>query len=217
MNICKYCNIEKLNAKSRASHERLCNNNPHKALTFFQNNEWQHEKGTNKYLKANKNNTCKPIVSDETRIKLSNAAKGRTLTDEHKKILSDFAIKNNLGGVRQSRKIKYKNKLLGSTYEYKLAVDLDKNNIKWDTCKRFRYIDPNGKDRTYTPDIYLIEYDIYLDPKNDYLINNINPRLKFKDSEKIKLVESQNNIKIFILNKDQLCWDYIQNNLLYKH
>jgi len=43
-----------------------------------------------------------------------------------------------------------------------------------------------------------------LDPKNDFLINNINPRIGFKDVDKIKLVEIQNSIKIFILNKEQL-------------
>jgi hypothetical protein len=68
----------------------------------------------------------------------------------------------------------------------KLAISLDENNIKWDTCSRFNYIDRFGKSRTYTPDFYLIDYDVYLDPKNDFLINNINPSLGFSDKEKIK-------------------------------
>lgn|GEM_PF-4043125 len=41
---------------------------------------------------------------------------------------------------------------------------------------------------------------------NDYLINNINPRFGIKDVEKIKFVEIQNNVKIFILDKDNLSW-----------
>lgn len=43
-----------------------------------------------------------------------------------------------------------------------------------------------GIKHTYTPDFYLPEYNVYLDPKNDYLINNINPGLGFKDVDKIR-------------------------------
>ena len=44
-----------------------------------------------------------------------------------------------------------------------LAKDLEKFNIRWDTCQRIPYIDINNKKRTYTPEIYLLDYDIYLD------------------------------------------------------
>lgn len=62
----------------------------------------------------------------------------------------------------------------------------------------------DGKQHRYTPDFYLPEYDIYLDPKNDYLINNINPSLGYNDVEKIKKVSTQNNIKILILDVNSL-------------
>jgi len=136
-------------------------------------------------------------------------------TDEFKKLMREYAIKRKLGGITQSRWIKYNGKTLGSTYELKIAKSLDENNIKWDTCKRFNYIDPFGKKRTYTPDIYLTEYDIYLDPKNDFLINNINPGLGFKDITKIKLAEKQNNIKVLILNKEQLNWEYVKKKICF--
>ena len=70
------------------------------------------------------------------------------------------------------------------------------------------------KERRYTPDFYLSEYDIYLDPKNDFLINNINPSLGFFDKEKIQWVSEQNDISVIILDKDQLNWDDIQKMLL---
>jgi hypothetical protein len=63
----------------------------------------------------------------------------------------------------------------------------------------------NGIIHYYTPDFYLPEYDIYLDPKNDFLIENINPVLGYTDIDKIHQVELENNIKVLILNKDQLC------------
>lgn len=35
------------------------------------------------------------------------------------------------------------------------------------------YWDDDGKQRRYVPDFYLPKYDLYLDPKNDYLIKKI--------------------------------------------
>ena len=38
----------------------------------------------------------------------------------------------------------------------------------------------------------------------------INPKLGYKDIDKISWVCSQNNIKVIILDKDNLTWDKIQ-------
>ena len=102
---------------------------------------------------------------------------------------------------------------MGSTYELALAKDLDENNIRWDLPKKFKYRDPTGKIRSYTADLFLLDYNVYLDPKNDFLIQNINPRLGFSDIEKIKLVEEQNNVCIIILNKTQLSWIEVSKKL----
>lgn len=135
---------------------------------------------------------------------------GHSPSEDHKKRLSEAAIARGFGGTTQSRWIEYCGVKLGSSYEVQLAVDLDKNKIKWEKPKRFRYVDPKGKQRTYTPDFYLPEFDLYLDPKNDFLINNINPSLGFSDTEKISLVEKQNNIKVLILSKNELTWNSVQ-------
>jgi hypothetical protein len=128
--------------------------------------------------------------------------------------LSAAASHRGLGGVRPSKRIIRNGKVLGSSFEAKVVDDLDLHGIKWDTCRKFPYVDPHGKHRTYTPDIYLIDYDVYLDPKNDFLIHNVNPSLGFKDTEKIELVEQQNDIKVLILNKNQLSWECIRNIIL---
>ena len=54
------------------------------------------------------------------------------------------------------------------------------------------------------------DYDIYLDPKNDYLINHSNPTLGYNDCEKIDWVMEQNDVRIIILDKTQLTWDKIE-------
>lgn len=202
---CKYCG--KTLSNRGLSHLLYCKQNPNRKSLSGENNPMFGKKGSNQFANS------EYVVSDETRQKLSKINKGRKLTEEHKNILSQSAKKHGLGGVTQSRWIKYNGKNLGSSYELELVKDLDKNKIRWNTCSRFKYIDPFGKSRTYTPDIYLIDYNIYLDPKNDFLINNINPSLGFKDSLKIELVEIQNNIKILILNKNQLNWNYIKSLL----
>lgn len=74
-----------------------------------------------------------------------------------------------------------------SSYEYELAVNLTQNNIHYTKCKSFPYI-YNGIIHHYTPDFYLPDYDLYLDPKNDFLIENVNPALGFKDVDKINAV-----------------------------
>lgn len=191
---------------SSKQHIVRCRNNPNKIETTFNRPEFQRKFAGNQYTKARQLGLSDPVISTETRLKMSAANKGRKHSQDYKDNLSKIAIDRGLGGVRQSKRIKYKDKILGSSYELKVAISLDENNVKWNTCERFLYVDPFGKKRTYTPDFYLLEYDVYLDPKNDFLIEKINPALGFNDLEKIKLVEEQHNIKILVLNDKQLDW-----------
>lgn len=206
--ICQFCSRETTNAGANKKHEISCKSNPDaRRCGGFEKNT-RKGMGENQFTKAKRLGL--PIPESKCK---GRPGHSHPHTEESKKNLSKHAIKNGLGGVTQSRWIEYKGKILGSSYELAVVKSLDKNNIKWDTCKRINYIDPNGKKRTYTPDIYLIDYDVYLDPKNDFLIENINPSLGFSDKEKIRLVEQQNNIKVLILNKYQLEWNTIEKLL----
>ena len=135
----------------------------------------------------------------------------RCQEESTKKKLSKIALKRELGGFNfRNKGIYYNGIKLDSSYEVEVAKSLDDNNIKWLREGRFPYIDRNGKERHYIPDFYLPDYDVYLDPKNDFLIENINPVLGYSDKEKIQLAQEQNNIRVVILNKDQLTWDVIK-------
>jgi len=160
----------------------------------------------NQHTKAKRLGLPKPIISEETRNKLSEKCGKCVWTDEMRKSQSDHAKRRGIGGKFINNRIEYKDVKLGSGYELKVAISLDENNIIWEKPKSFEYTDPNGKNRKYTPDFYLPEYDVYLDPKNDFLINNVNPAMGFSDITKIELVEIQNSIKVFILDKTQLSW-----------
>ena len=199
--ICQFCDRETTNPGGNAKHEISCKSNPNRKKSGGFAKGTRIGLGENQYTKAKKLGLEVPKGNGKTH--------GVPHTQETKEKLSKIAIANGLGGVRPSKRITYKGKTLGSTYELTLVKSLDENNIKWEICKKFNYIDPFGKKRTYTPDIYLVDYDIFLDPKNEFLINNINPSLGFRDVDKIKLVEEQNQIKVLILNKNQLDWETV--------
>ena len=122
-------------------------------------------------------------------------------TQDTKNFLSAKAIERGFGGKNYRKTFEYNGIFLESSYELRVAKELDKNNIKWIRPKRLKWIDDSGKQRHYTPDFYLNDFNIYLDPKNDYLIKI--------DSVKVNLCSIQNNVTIHILNKYQLSWDYI--------
>jgi hypothetical protein len=79
--------------------------------------------------------------------------------------------------------------LLDSSWELALAIRLDELNIKWIRPERIMWIDKNNLKRSYYPDFYLNDYDMYLDPKNPAayqnqiekieILKNTIPNLKF--------------------------------------
>ena len=92
---------------------------------------------------------------------------------------------------------------LQSSYEKLVAEILDKLNIDWIRPKSMFYFDMDGKRRRYFPDFYLPKYDLYLDPKNDYLIT--------KDKVKIQQAEVLNDCRIIVISKENITEDYFKS------
>lgn len=93
---------------------------------------------------------------------------------------------------------------LDSSYERTLAKLFDEHKIKWIRPKPLIWIDKENIQHHYFPDFYLEDYDVYLDPKNDYC---------FKvQKEKIDYVKIHYS-NCYFLTKDQLTWEFI-NKLL---
>lgn len=80
-----------------------------------------------------------------------------------------------------------------SSYEVNLSNILNSLNIYWIRPKFFWYVDKNNNKRRYYPDFYLPNFDVYIDPKNSFLIKT--------DIDKILLCAEQNNIRIIILGE----------------
>ena len=95
----------------------------------------------------------------------------------------------------------YRGITLDSSYEVMLAKSMDEHGIVWERpSKGLRWFD--GKQyRHYLPDFYLPDYQVYLDPKNDYLI--------VRDELKIRLASEQNNVRVVVLDKHHLTWDKV--------
>lgn len=121
--------------------------------------------------------------------------------------MRNYAVKNKLGGHTSKNSIYYRDTngniiFLQSSYEVTVAKELDKNKIKWLRPEPFIWEDDVGINHRYYPDFFLPKYNIYLDPKNSYLIE--------EHKEKISRVQKQNNVKILILKENQLHWKDIK-------
>ncbi len=118
-------------------------------------------------------------------------------TKEKLSILMTDRIQKN---IRFSKMENYNGIWLDSSYESILARELDAHGIQWTRPKALKWNDL-GNIRRYIPDFYLPVYDVYLDPKNDFLI--------VKDERKIKLASQFNSVKILVLSKSELTWPAI--------
>lgn len=86
---------------------------------------------------------------------------------------------------------------LQSSFEFRCAKILDSLNIKWERPKFLCY-----GDKKYFPDFFLVDYDLYLDPKNSYLAK--------LDQQKIDRVMKENAVNVRILLDHQLNEEYIR-------
>lgn len=152
-----------------------------------------------------------PLLREYQSVKMKEIAKTRIITDEMRLKYSEDAKRREFWGKTSKKAIYYKQKdwtivYLQSSYEVTVATELDTNNILWRRPKPFLWTDSIWKQHRYYPDFFLEDFNIYLDPKNDYLITI--------DKEKIESVQTQNWVTILILNKSELSWKCIESKVL---
>lgn len=87
---------------------------------------------------------------------------------------------------------------MDSSWEVEVAKFLDEKNIKWERSRKmmFWWTDEKGSKRRYYPDFFLPEYNVYLDPKNKFLL--------IKDDFKLHQVIKENNISLIYGLKDHI-------------
>lgn len=212
---CEFCGKLCKNTNSLVNHERFCSKNPNKRPSGF---EIAKSNGVIITPPFKGKSSSDEIIQNwklkyEQNRKLGlHKSNSHPHTKETKEKISKTMSEKELGGIN-SKRFSYEGENLQSSYELQVAIDLDANNIKWEKChKAFPYLDHNNVKRHYIPDFYLPEYNVYLDPKNDYLINDFIYE-GFSTKEKIKWVQEQNAIKVLVLNSTQLNWASIQSLL----
>ena len=209
--ICEYCGKSCKSRNSYKQHLIRCPNNPNRIISALES----HNKKSSPWNKGLSKDTDDRVKKYSMSISRSlSGRKGHPHSEESKENLRRCALKQGLGGFHMRKSpIKYKGKSLDSSYELHVAKSLDENNIRWQRCSRIPYHRPDGSLHYYTPDFYLIDYDVYLDPKNKYLIHTPNPKSGLTDLEKISIVSEENNINILILDVDHLDWSSIKTLL----
>lgn len=147
--------------------------------------------------------------TDERVLKHADMLKGKPFKGKHSeealKRLSTNAKLRGLGGYRPhpNKGQYYKDIWFDSKWEVKVAESLDQAGVNWIRPKTGFVWSEDGK--KYYPDFYLVDYDVYLDPKNDYL--------RIKDAEKVDKASSINNIRVIVLDGSQLLWEEIKKLL----
>lgn len=208
---CKFCSRLCKNKNSLAQHELRCRKNANRRC--YDNLKSLGREPWNKGLTLE---TDERIRLATEKCKKTNSEKpegsfSHPHTEEFKQKQRERALENHWENHFGShRSYLYKGIKFVSSYEVILAKDLDSNGVLWEKPRRFKYTDNKGKEHYYTADFYLPEYNIYLDPKNDYLIEHANPVLGYTDIQKIGWVQQQNNIKVIILDKNHLSWECIK-------
>lgn len=193
--ICRYCGRVCKNPNSLRNHERLCKDNPDRQIIKSNFIEWNRKRkelgipSLNQFTKARNDGKPIPVVSEETRRKISERATGRPLTDEHKKHISDgmkIAVSNNPEKYNTTNihtRIKhfwYNGQWMDGTWELEFAKYLESENIEWIKNSKWFEYEWNGSRHKYFPDFYLPKYDRYVEVKGYE---------RERDREKYKVVD----------------------------
>jgi len=190
---CKFCGKECKNKNSLINHELWCDLNPnHRSKDIFY---------TESFKNANRSHTgWNKGLTKETDERVAKQAQTNRLnwelginkridyhhSEEVKDKIRNKALSNKY--VRKCKKTEpYTKKdgeivMLDSSFEVRVAIILDKLCINWNRPEPINWVDSEGRVHNYFADFYLVDYDIYLDPKNEYCFNVQKDKINYINS-----------------------------------
>lgn len=198
---CPFCEKECKNLNSFRNHSRCCSKNPNRNYKNGMMGKPSHKKGKTKEIDEG---LMKQSITLKERIKRGELIiKGRPHSNKSKEKMSIIASERLAKHSKYSENTEYKpGVILESSYEVRVAKILDILEVDWIKVRQGYIWDDNGKKRRYVPDFYLPKQNIFLDPKNDYLVK--------KDKRKIKSAMEINNIKVIVLSNDLINEEFIE-------
>ena len=164
----------------------------------------------NKGLTKNTSNTVKQIsqnISYQYKTgKLVPGFKGKKHSDISKKKMSKSALASKHQRICKKTEpyLKMDGTIvnLDSSYERILAKILDDQKIKWIRPKPLIWVDKENIQHHYFPDFYLEDFNIYLDPKNEYCFR--------VQKEKIDYIK-KHYLNCFFLHEHDLTKEFIMS------
>lgn len=189
---CKFCVKECKNDNSLRNHQRLCHSNPDRQESTFVKYNYENRIAWNK----GKSQKDYPNLARPNQRGKRFGASLTGHTEETKRKISEKLSINNKGG--RSKWYDVAGQRVQGTWERDVALKLEEMKIKWIKLKTNRdtlkYV-MDGKVRSYTPDFYLEDYDVYLEIKGFWWGN---------DKEKMRIVlETHKDTNIFVVEKEQ--------------
>jgi hypothetical protein len=198
---CKHCDVEfneTMSASVRANHTRWCDKNPKRSEYKITNNgsQLRTPEAVQKRIES-----LKKAHADGRYIESYNLKRGRSRTphtEETKKLLQEKALASPHRRLRK-KMIEYNGVWLDSTWEFELAKRLDHLQIKWTRPDPISWTDGNGLNHNYFPDFYLIDYNLYLDPKNPQALKVQKEKLEYllTQHQNIVILDSLDKCKNF--------------------
>ena len=156
-----------------------------------------HQKGNPAWNKGLTKQTDKRVEKNAVSVSKAMTGKiGKKHTEETKRKISLKMSINNRGG--RSKWYEVAGQKVQGTWERNCAMKFEEQNIVWEKLKTnqhtFSY-EINGKMRSYTPDFYLKDYDVYLEIKG---------RWWGDDRKKMDIVlEKYKDKKIIVVEKEK--------------
>ena len=190
-----------------ANHTRWCDKNPKRdiyknsgAKSIAAMNEKKKQTGiTNQFTKAKIENRLIPTSVMKGK---PGTFLGKKHSEQTKKLQREKALASPHRRLQRNI-IEYNGIKLDSSWELALAKRLDELNIRWIRPNPLPWIDKSGIIHNYFADFYLLDYDLYLDPKNPGAIR--------VQKEKIECLLSQYK-NICIIDTIEKCKTYTVSN-----
>ena len=183
--LCDYCNINTANFIFKNG-KSCCESNYYKCPEFkkkfsekmktFLKKQYADGKRSSHFKIYNNGSVWKNRKhSQETKDKISKKSRERKTSDEtrnkHSVEMKERYARGWTATAGRCKKIKYISNIAGSvnldgSWELATAKFFDKEKINWKrNTIRFKYFDKNKKERTYCPDFYLSDLNIYIEVK----------------------------------------------------